>query len=845
MTLDRNRPKGPQQHRSSGRSKGLAAPEGRVRELTRELETSNARYQALASLVEGAHDAIIGKNLDGVVTSWNKGAEELYGYTAKEMLGRNIDVLAPPPRKNEVAQLISRIRRGEVVEHYETERITKPGRRVDVSVTLSPILDSAGSLVGISTVARDITDRRRAEGVTTAAAHYARSLIEASLDPLVTISAKGKITDVNDATVQATGITRDRLIGTDFADYFTEPEKARLGYQEAFAKGQVADYPLSLRHRSGAVMDVLYNASVYRDEAGEVAGVFAAARNVTARKRAEESRGRALRALNMLNACNNVVIHATDENRLLLDICKTIVGIGGFKLAWVGYAQTDKEKSVRPMAYAGTGGDYVEHADITWGEDERGRGPTGIAIRSGQAVIARDTETAPDFDPWRRRAMEKGYRSSATLPLKADGRVYGALMVYAGEPDAFDAEEIRLLTELADDLAYATAALRTKDAQLAAEQELRRASLYARSLLEASLDPLVTISAEGKITNVNKATEDATGRSRGQLIGTDFADYFTEPDKAREGYKKVLSAVSVTDYPLAIRHACGKVTDVLYNASIYRDPAGAMAGVFAAARDITERKRAEQEIRTLNAQLEQRVRDRTAQLEEANKELEAFSYSVSHDLRTPLRAIDGFSRILVEDYGSKLDDEGKRIVGVVRDATTKMARLIDDILAFSRTGRQQMTLADVDMEALARSALDELEPAMAGRNLKFGINSMPHARGDGPMLQRVWTNLIDNAVKFTGPKPEAIIEVGGRIEGSEAVYFVKDNGVGFDMQYVDKLFGVFQRLHGPAEFPGTGIGLAIVKRIVARHGGRVWAEGKLNDGAKFCFALPVKEKGNA
>jgi len=441
--------------------------------------------------------------------------------------------------------------------------------------------------------------------------------------------------------------------------------------------------------------------------------------------------------------------------------------------------------------------------------------------------------------------MEKGYRSSATLPLKADGRVYGALMVYAGEPDAFDAEEIRLLTELADDLAYATAALRTKDAQLAAEQELRRASLYARSLLEASLDPLVTISAEGKITDVNKATEDATGRSRGQLIGTDFADYFTEPDKAREGYKKVLSAGSVTDYPLAIRHACGKVTDVLYNASIYRDPAGAMAGVFAAARDITERKRAEQEIRTLNAQLEQRVRDRTAQLEEANKELEAFSYSVSHDLRTPLRAIDGFSRILVEDYGSKLDDEGKRIVGVVRDATTKMARLIDDILAFSRTGRQQMTLADVDMEALARSALDELEPAMAGRNLKFGINSMPHARGDGPMLQRVWTNLIDNAVKFTGPKPEAIIEVGGRIEGSEAVYFVKDNGVGFDMQYVDKLFGVFQRLHGPAEFPGTGIGLAIVKRIVARHGGRVWAEGKLNDGAKFCFALPVKEKGNA
>ena len=807
-------------------------------------------------------------------------------------------------------------------------------------------------------------------------AAYARSLLEASQDPLVTVSPEGKVTDVNKATEEATGRSRAELVGTDFASYFTEPEKAQAAYREAFAKGQIADFPLELRHRSGAVMDVLYNASVYRDEAGAVVGVFAAARNVTARKRAEESRARALRALNMLNACNNVVIHATDENGLLLDICKTIVGTGGYKLAWVGYAQTDKAKSVRPMAHAGTDGDYVERAAATWGEDERGRGPTGTAIRSGQVVIARNTETAPNYGPWRQRAMERGYRSSATLPLKADGRVYGALMVYAGQPDAFDAEEIRLLNELADDLSYATAALRTKAAQQAAEQELRRASLYARSLLEASLDPLVTISAEGKITDVNKATEDATGRSRGRLIGTDFADYFTEPDKAREGYEKVLSAGSVTDYPLAIRHACGKVTDVLYNASIYRDPTDAAAGVFAAARDVTERKRAErkmasaarytrnlieasldplvtisaegkitdvndatvqatgvardkligsdfadyftdpdraragyrqafaqgsvrdyplalrhisgkimdvlynatlyrdadgavaglfaaarnitehkrdeEELRKHRLHLEEMVIARTeelaaanASLATANKELEAFSYSVSHDLRTPLRAIDGFSEILLEDYADKLDAEGQRVLNVVRNGAKKMGQLIDDILAFSRAGRLDLSMADVDMEALARAALHDLEPAMAGRNLRIDAKTLPRSYGDAPMLERVWTNLLDNAIKFTRPKAEAAIELGGAIEGKEAVYFVNDNGVGFDMQYVDKLFGVFQRLHGPEEFPGTGIGLAIVKRIVTRHGGRVWAEGKLNEGAKFCFALPVKEKGSA
>ena len=701
----------------------------------------------------------------------------------------------------------------------------------------------------LASLERRVDERTRELAVSEARyrslAAYARSLLEASLDPLVTISPDGKVTDVNKATEDATGYPRAQLIGTDFTGYFTEPEKAQAGYREAFAKEQIADFPLELCHRSGAVMDVLYNASVYRDEKGAVAGVFAAARNVTARKRAEEARARASRSLAMVNACNNVVIHATDEVRLLADVCREIVQIGGYKLAWVGYAQDDPAKSVRPMAHAGRDRDYVDHVNASWADNELGRGPTGTAIRTGKIAIARDTGTDVNFGPWRKRATEKGYRSSVTMPLKTEGETYGALMVYSGEPDAFDAEEIRLLGELADDLAYATAALRTKLAQQAAEQELRRASLYARSLLEASLDPLVTISAEGKITDVNKATEDATGRSRDQLIGTDFADYFTEQDKAREGYRKVLSAGSVTDYPLAIRHSCGKVTDVLYNANIYHDPAGARAGVFAAARDITERMRAEEAVLTLNTQLEQRVRDRTAQLEAANQELEAFSYSVSHDLRTPLRAIDGFSRILVEDYGSKLDDEGRRIVGVVRDSTTKMARLIDDILAFSRTGRQQMTSAEVHMSALIRSVLEGLKPATTGRKLKFEISSMPDIRGDGPMLQRVWANLIDNAIKFTGPTPEGTIEVGGRIEGPEAVYFVKDNGVGFDMQYVDKLFGVFQRLHGPEEFPGTGIGLAIVKRIVARHGGRVWAEGKLNEGAIFYFALPMKEKGNA
>ena len=378
-----------------------------------------------------------------------------------------------------------------------------------------------------------------------------------------------------------------------------------------------------------------------------------------------------------------------------------------------------------------------------------------------------------------------------------------------------------------------------------AADKVRKASLYARSLIEASLDPLVTISPEGKITDVNQATEEATGVARAGLVGTDFAGYFTEPEKARAGYRQVFNQGQVHDYPLAVRHFSGKVMDVLYHARLYRDEGGAVEGVFAAARDVTERKQAEQELSVYRQHLEDLVAERTAEiqtanqrLETANQELETFAYSVSHDLRTPLRAVDGFSRILLEDYAPKLDTEGQRIVTVVREGTKKMAQMIDDILAFSRAGRLELSIRAIDMEELVRAALKDLEPALDGANIKVEIKPLPASHGDASMIQRLWTNLLDNAIKFTRPKPQGVIEVGAQNGENETIYHVKDNGVGFDMQYAHKLFGVFQRLHAQDEFPGTGIGLAIVKRIVARHSGRVWAEGKVNQGASIYFALP-------
>jgi PAS domain S-box-containing protein len=254
-----------------------------------------------------------------------------------------------------------------------------------------------------------------------------------------------------------------------------------------------------------------------------------------------------------------------------------------------------------------------------------------------------------------------------------------------------------------------------------------------------------------------------------------------------------------------------------------------------------ELRKSEKEIKALNRELEQRVAVRTADLVAANKELEEFSYSVSHDLRTPLRAIDGFSHILLEGYADKLDDEGKRLLNVVGNNATRMGQLIDDILQFIHTSQLEIHLSDVDMEIMARGVMEELQSSFADTKLQFEIEHIPPAMGDSTMLRKVFVYLLSNAVKFSRTNAAPRVKVGGSLEGDETVYYVKDNGVGFDMQYSDKLFGVFQHLHCITEFEGTGIGLAIVKRIVTRHGGRVWAEGKLNEGATFYFTLPAKE----
>jgi len=396
------------------------------------------------------------------------------------------------------------------------------------------------------------------------------------------------------------------------------------------------------------------------------------------------------------------------------------------------------------------------------------------------------------------------------------------------------------------------------------KENLEKASVYNRSLLEASLDPLVTISPDGKITDVNKATEKVTGDSRQELIGADFSDYFTQPEKARLGYQRVFKEGWVQDYGLEVRHRDGSTTPVLYNASVFRDQRGEVAGVFAAARDITTRKRAEEEVRRLNEELEQRVQLRTAQLEASNKELEAFTYSVSHDLRAPLRAMDGFSRILLEEYRPHLPAEAQKYLDFVRSSAGHMGKLIDGLLALSRLGRQELNKKPVEVSEIVRLSMHDLRADWEGKPVEFLVGALPACEADPLLLRQVFVNLLSNALKFSRKQEKVRIEVGA-LKASELaqplmagepqarvpalpalpptldpdswVYYVRDNGIGFDMRHADKLFGVFQRLHREVDFEGTGLGLATVRQIIHKHGGETWAEGEVDKGATFYFTI--------
>jgi signal transduction histidine kinase/HAMP domain-containing protein len=373
-----------------------------------------------------------------------------------------------------------------------------------------------------------------------------------------------------------------------------------------------------------------------------------------------------------------------------------------------------------------------------------------------------------------------------------------------------------------------------------AEEALAAGQRRNRTLIDAMTQIVWRANNSGLFTGEQSGWSKYTGQSRNEYLGLGWRQAFAP--EARDSLDLAWSRASTTcdafELEVKVRHAPSESYRLirLRVVPVLSDE-GEVVEWMGAINDIEDQRRIEIELRTLNAELEDRVAVRTSALESANKELESFSYSVSHDLRSPLRAISGFSNLLWQDHKDHLDEEAQRKLGIIRGQAERMGQLIDDLLAFSRLGRKAMEPTELDMAELVENTFQRLHNG-EDSSVEFNVGKLPFATADRRLLEQVWSNLLSNAIKFSEREEKPVVEVGGIVEEAENIYYVRDNGAGFDPRYRDKLFGVFQRLHDESEFPGTGVGLALVHRIITRHGGRIWADSKPGDGATFHFSLP-------
>jgi PAS domain S-box-containing protein len=678
------------------------------------------------------------------------------------------------------------------------------------------------SYTSIENLNREIAERRQADESLRASEDLYRDLVENSRDLICTHDLKGQLLSINEAAVRLIGFPRERLLRMNLIDGMAPEMRGRLQdyLREIQAQGR-AEGVMKMRTAAGDVRYWEYRNTLRTDDpAGAI--VRGMARDITERWQAEKS----LRASeeNFRRSMEESPLGArvVSEEGETIYANRTLLDIYGYDTVEELQKKSAKER-YNPESYA----------EFQLRREKR-RSCDDVPSEYDIGIVRKDGEVRR-LQVFRKEIVWNGERQyqvlynditeqkSAEAALKLSEERYRAFIKQSSEAIClFEVEHAPI------------------DTALATDEQIDL--LYAYAVIGECNQIFATSHGYGK-------PEEMLGFRIGQIF----------PRLAKENVNYLRSFVEHSHHVSYVETkelARDGTVKCFLNSLIGHVEDGRLVRIWGAKQDISRIKKAEEEIRALNAELEQRVMERTAQLEVANKELEAFAYSISHDLRAPLRAVDGYTRILIEDYAASLDERGKRVCSVISESARNMGKLIEDLLAFSRIGRAEMRLSPVDMATLANSIFFELTTPEDRERIDFHVGPLPQTQGDPALVRQVWMNLINNAVKFSAKKERAVIEVGCLLEGSmrptadgeeaklptehlrsASVYFIRDSGVGFDMSHADKLFGVFQRLHSTKEFEGTGVGLAIVQSIIQRHGGLIWAEGKTGKGATFYFTL--------